>query len=148
MKTKNIEKNITINSSKEKVWNVLFSDDTYLIWAAEFGQDSYAETDWKKGSKALFKGKDGSGIVGHITELVEPDFLAIEYDGLINSDGSEDLESEEALVFKGKLETDTLVESDGVTELDIVSGMSEEYFEMMDKAWDKALLKVKELSEK
>jgi len=147
MSIKVIEKNIFINAPKEKVWEILFTDSSYRIWAAEFSPGSYFETDWQQGSKALFKGSDGMGLVGHISEVLPNQFLSIQYDGLIGTNGVEDVESEGAQVYKGVLETYTLVEIEGVTELDITSGMPEEYFEMMTDAWDKALQKIKTLAE-
>ena len=48
MALKMIIKDIDINASKEKVWNVLFDDATYRIWAASFMPGSYAVTDRKE----------------------------------------------------------------------------------------------------
>lgn len=147
MSIKTIEKNIFINAPKERVWEVLFTDSTYKVWAAEFTPGSYFETDWQKGSKALFRDSDGTGLVSHIAEVLPYQFLSIQFDGLVGSDGTEDLESEDAQTYKGILETYTLVEVDGVTELDVTSGMPEEYLDMMTMAWDKALEKIKALAE-
>ncbi len=47
METKKIQKSIEINAPAEKVWNVLFTDESYRIRAAEFAPGSYAETDWQ-----------------------------------------------------------------------------------------------------
>ncbi|SKB56451.1 hypothetical protein SAMN05660903_01467 [Salegentibacter salinarum] len=35
----------TINASREKVWEVLWSDDTYPKWTAPFSEGSRAESD-------------------------------------------------------------------------------------------------------
>lgn len=40
-----------------------------------------------------------------------------------------------------------LTESDGVTTLDIDTVMADEYHEFMMEAWDKALVRIKELAE-
>lgn len=48
MALKEIIKDIDINASKEKVRHVLFDDATYRIWAAEFMEGSYAESDWQE----------------------------------------------------------------------------------------------------
>lgn len=145
--TKTIEKNILISAPKEKVWEILFTDAPYRIWAAEFSPGSHFETDWKQGSKALFMGSEGGGLTSHISEVLPNQFLAIEFDGFVGTDGTEDLESENAKMYKGIRETYTLVEIDGVTELDISAGSPEEYFDMMDTSWDKALVVIKNLAE-
>ena len=39
---------IDINAPKEKVWNVLWDDDSYRKWTSAFAEGSYAKTDnWK-----------------------------------------------------------------------------------------------------
>ena len=42
---------IDINAPREKVWDVLWQDDSYRKWTSVFSEGSHAETDWKKGSK-------------------------------------------------------------------------------------------------
>ncbi len=145
---KTIEKNILINASRQKVWDVLFTDDSYRIWTNEFSEGSYVETDWKVGSTILFKNAKEYGMFGKIEEMLVPDFMCFKLEGLISSNGVQDSESDKAQIYKGSRETYTLIEMDDVTELDIVAVVSEEYFDIMNEVWDKALLKVKELSEK
>ena len=59
----------------------------------------------------------------------------------------EDFESDDAKGIKGSLETYKLSEMNGVTHLVIESDMGEDYFEKMSLAWNKALIKIKELAE-
>ncbi len=56
----------TINAPKEVVWKTLWDDETYRKWTSVFSATSYAETDWKEGSKVLFLDADGSGMVSRI----------------------------------------------------------------------------------
>lgn len=63
-------------------------------------------------------------------------------------EGKEDYESDVAKQLKGGLETYTLSEKNGATQLDVASDMSEDAFVSMSDSWKKALHKVKELSEK
>ena len=46
---------IAISAKPEKVWDVLWNDQTYREWTSVFSDGSHAETDWKKGSKVLFR---------------------------------------------------------------------------------------------
>ncbi len=144
---KKIKKSIDIKASAEKVWNVMLSDETYTIWTSAFSEGSIAETDWKLGSKVVFKDKSNSGIFGKISKKVPYKIFEIVYDGMVVND-KEDYESAEAKSMKGVVETYTFSEKDGVTHVAIECDMDEKYFDMMSAAWDKALLKVKELAEK
>jgi uncharacterized protein YndB with AHSA1/START domain len=146
MAVKTIHKTIDIKAPKEQVWNVLFGDSTYQIWTKEFSESSYAETDWKEGSKAVFKDNTNSGLVGRIIQSQPYDLLSIEYDGELKN-GVEDFESEASQSIKGGRETYKLSEQDGATRLIVASDMDESYFDTMSEAWDRALLKVKELAE-
>jgi uncharacterized protein YndB with AHSA1/START domain len=58
---------IDINAPKEKVWNVLWDDNSYRKWTSPFAEGSYAKTDnWKEGSKVLFLGPSGDGMVSKV----------------------------------------------------------------------------------
>ena len=62
MKTQKYE--ITINATKEKVWEVLWTDETYRKWTSAFSEISSAESDWEEGSRIIFgdgKGKRAAG---------------------------------------------------------------------------------------
>jgi uncharacterized protein YndB with AHSA1/START domain len=142
-----IRKSISIHAPKEKVWDVLFTDRYIRIWYAEFSQGSYAVTDWKVGSKAFFMDESKKGLVGVIAVNEPNQRLAIEYAGVVSEDGSEDYESEIAREFKGARETYHISEEGGNTFLELTCDMSPKYFEMMSTAWDKALQKIKQLSE-
>jgi uncharacterized protein YndB with AHSA1/START domain len=142
-----IRKSISIHAPKEKVWDVLFTDRYIRIWYSEFSQGSYAITDWKVGSKALFIDESKRGLVGEIAVNEPNQRLAIEYAGTVNEDGAEDYESEMAGEFKGTRETYHISEEGGITFLELTCDMPAKYFEMMSAAWDKALQKIKQLSE-
>lgn len=141
-----IEKSIKINAPKEKVWEVLVNSDLNQTWYAVFSEGTFAETDWKIGSKVIFADKSGSGLVGKITENEFCKVLSIEYTGTLEQ-GREDTESDSAIEFKGAHEKYVLAEQENFTTLEIASDMNEEYFDSMFDMWDKALLKIKELAE-
>ena len=147
MPFKPIVKQISINAPASKVWDVLFSDSTYRIWSSVFSEGSYFETDWKVGSKALFTDQEGFGLLGVITQNIPNELLAIEYNGQL-AQGVEDFTSQEVLDgINGSTETYNLSESDGITTLNVSLNTNENWFEMMDEGWSKAVLKIKELSE-
>lgn len=146
MEKKTIKKSIDISSTKEKVWDVLLNDNLTRIWYAEFSEGTHAETDWEIGSKAVFTDNSTKGIVGLIIENKPNEALSIEYTGVIEG-GIEDYESDIAKEMKGAHETYLLSQKNGTTHLSISCDMPENCFEMMSLQWDKAILKIKELSE-
>ena len=138
---------IKIDAPKEKVWNVLWNDATYRQWTAPFSEGSYAETDWKEGSKVKFIGPDGNGMVSIIKKSTPNAYMSIEHQGFLIND-VEDTQSDGAKIWQGAMENYTLRDTGGNTELLIESDITEEYLETFEKAWPAALQKVKELSEK
>ncbi len=138
---------IDINAPREKVWNVLWGEETYPKWTAPFAEGSRAETDWKKGSKVLFTDGKGSGMVSRIEENVPNEFMSILHLGEVK-DGVEDTESEKVKQWAGAHENYTLKGTNGKTELIVHMDITEEFAEMFNNIWPKALAKVKDIAEK
>jgi len=137
---------IAIDAPREKVWNVLWTDDTYREWTSPFSAGSHAETDWKKGSKVLFLDGKGMGMVSTIAENIPNEYMSFEHRGVVK-DGVEDTESEEVKKWAGAHENYTLKNVSGKTELVVDMDINDEYKDMFTEIFPKALQKVKELSE-
>jgi hypothetical protein len=147
MSTKQIIKTITINAPAETVWDVLFTDAPYKLWASRFSQGSYFDTDWEEGSKVIFSDPLKSGLIGTVTTNIPQAMMIITYDGQL-VDGVEDYDSDEVMDWiKGSKESYELIEDGNETTLNISSEMSDKWYEEMNKAWDKALQTIKELAE-
>ena len=138
---------IGINAPSEKVWKTMLEDETYRKWTSAFSEGSYAQTDWKQGSKALFLDPQGNGMIGKIAVHRPNDYLEIQHLGMIKN-GAEDFDSDEVKGWAGALETYQIQEADGVSTLTVESDINDDYKEMFEKIWPKALQKLKELSEK
>lgn len=138
--------NISIDAPKEKVWNVLWQDDTYREWTSVFSPGSRAISDWEKGSKIKFLGEKESGMVAIIEDKVPNEYMAFKHMGEIK-DGKEDTESERVTAWQGAMETYTL-KGGSPTELKVEIDLNEEYKEMFMGMFPKALQKVKEISER
>ncbi|RDC56369.1 SRPBCC domain-containing protein [Pedobacter chinensis] len=136
-----IEFKTEINATPEKVWDVLFGVDTYPKWTSVFAEGSTVETDWKKGSRAIFSDGKGDGMVARIEENIPNKYMSIKHLGEIK-DGKEDLKD-----WENALENYTLEEKDGKTTLKIDMGIIDDWRDYFEKTWPKALDKVKELAE-
>jgi uncharacterized protein YndB with AHSA1/START domain len=132
----------TISAPRERVWQALWNDASYRRWTAIFYEGSYAESDWKEGSKILFLAPGGDGMVSRIARLIPNEFMSFEHLGEIKA-GVEDLSAG----WSGLFENYTLRETDGATELHVELDTEESYREYFDKTFPKALDKVREMAE-
>jgi uncharacterized protein YndB with AHSA1/START domain len=146
MKGELIKKSIDINAPKDKVWNVLVDNERNRIWYAEFSQGTQTDTDWNVGSKASFTDATGNGLLAKVAVNKPHEMLSVTYEGMVTA-GQEDRESDLAREMQGGYETYWLKEQDGSTRLEIECTMAPEYLDSMSEAWEKALLKVRELAE-
>jgi uncharacterized protein YndB with AHSA1/START domain len=141
---------IVIKAPKEKVWNTMLDDKTYRQWTEAFMPGSYYKGDWSKGSKMLFigPGENGEGgMVSRIKDNQKYKYISIEHLGVVN-EGKEDTTSVAVKSWAGALENYTLNEKDGTTEVLVDLDTVEEYKEMFESMWPKALKKLKDLAEK
>ncbi|KND48891.1 MAG: hypothetical protein AB200_00490 [Parcubacteria bacterium C7867-005] len=143
---------IFTNAPREKVWDTMLQDATYREWTKPFHEGSYYVGDWSEGSKILFlgPGPDGGkegGMVAMVRENKPHEFISIEHIGMV-SDGVEDTTSDEVKKWTPAFENYTFTDKDGGTEVLVDVDINDEYKEMFDVIWPKALQVLKELSEK
>jgi len=141
---------IDIKAPKKKVWNTMLNDDTYRQWTEAFAPGSYYKGKWNKGSKILFLAPGEKGEIGMVSRIKENkphQFVSIEHIGIVHN-GKEDTSSEAVKVWAGALENYTFRETDGRTEVLVDMDTADEYREMFQSMWPKALQKLKELAEK
>lgn len=142
---------IDIEASREKVWDTMLGEKTYPQWTEAFAPGSHYEGSWNKGDKVHFLAPDDSGemsgMVSRIKENRKPEYLSIEHLGFIK-DGKEDTSSDEVKKWAGALENYTFTEENGKTEVLVDMDSDEEYEEMFQEMWPKALQRLKELAEK
>jgi hypothetical protein len=139
---------IDINAPKEKVWNVLWNDDSYRKWTSPFAEGSYAKTDnWKEGSKVLFLSPEGDGMVSKVASNKKNEFMSFEHLGVVKN-GIEDTESDSVKGWAGAKENYRLIDENGKTKLAVDMDSTDEFKDYFLKTWPEALEKVKELSEK
>lgn len=142
---------ITINAPKAKVWNTMLDDMTYREWTEAFAPGSHYVGDWSKGSKILFLGPDPAtgklgGMVARIADNRLHEFISIEHLGMVQ-DGKEDTTSDAVKAWAGAHENYTFKEKNGTTEIEVDIDVVEDFKEMFEDMWPKALQKLKELAE-
>ena len=140
---------IDVNAPKEKVWNTMLNDDTYRQWTEPFAPGCYYRGNWNKGSKILFLGpgeKGEMGMVSRIKDNIPFQFISIEHLGFVQ-DGKEDTSSDAVKSWAGALENYTFKEKNNRTEVAVDIDVNDEYKDMFNDMWPKALQKLKELAE-
>ncbi len=135
---------IDIKAPKERVWKVLWDEATFGDWTSVFAEGSYAVSDWKEGSKIQFLDpKSNSGMSSIITKKVPNEFMSFKHVAEIQSG-----EEQPAKEWSGAMENYTLKENAGVTTLAVEMDAMEEYKEMFEEKFPKALERLRILSEK
>lgn len=141
---------ITIKAPVARVWDTMLEEESYKEWTEVFAPGSHYVGSWEQGSKILFlaPGEDNSqsGMVSRIKENRKHDFISIEHLGVFEN-GEEDTTSEKVQVWAGALENYTFKKNGDSTELLVDMDIVEEYKEMFNEMWPKALKKLKKLAE-
>jgi uncharacterized protein YndB with AHSA1/START domain len=143
------EYKININAPRERVWEVLWDDESYRAWTAAFAEGSKVKTDWTEGSKVLFLDSNNQGMVSRIEKNKPNEFMSIKHLGIVK-DGVEDYDSEESKKWGESFENYTLKPANGGTELVVdmtANAIPQEFEAYFAEAWPKALNKLKELAE-
>jgi uncharacterized protein YndB with AHSA1/START domain len=143
---KKISFSTSINAPKEKVWNVLWNDETYKAWTSVFSEGSSAVSDWNEGSKILFLDGKGRGMYSTIAKKIPNEFMSFRHIGEVK-DGVEQPVDEKTQSWSGSTEDYTLTETNGVTELTIEMDMMEDMLDYFNKTFPVALEQVKKLAE-
>ncbi len=143
---KRLEFRTLINAPKEKVWETLWSEETYPEWTSPFGPGSKMESDdLEQGSKVRFLADGGHGMYSTIEERNGTDYISFKHQGEIK-DGKE-LPIDKDNGWHGALESYTLHESGDVTQLLVEVDMDEKDSAMMESTFPKSLQILKNLSE-
>lgn len=136
-----------INAPKEKVWEALWQPFHYATWTSAFAEGSTVKTDnWKEGSKVLFHDGSGQGMLSKVAANRPNEYMSFMHLGMVK-DGVEDTSSDEVKAWAGATENYTLTGKNGSSTLLIETDIADEYKEMMEKMWPRAIEKLKGLAE-
>lgn len=141
-----LEYKIEINSPKQRVWDVLWGENTYPQWTRAFCPGSYAKTDWKEGSSVHFLTPDGSGMYSKVEKNIPSEVMKFKHLGILK-DGKEMSPDEESKKWAGAMESYYLKEENGRTILECEVDIEDKHVEMFNRAFPEAFRYVKELSE-
>jgi uncharacterized protein YndB with AHSA1/START domain len=142
---------IAISAPVHTVWTRMLDDRGYREWTSAFQRGSHFAGSWEPGSIIRFLAPgDGGSMSGMIATVVEnrPDeFVSIEYRGQV-VDGVDDTTSDLARRLAGAHENYSFDESGGTTTVTVETDSDDEFAEMFEDAWPKALAALKVVSER
>lgn len=146
---KRIINSIDINASASKVWDILFTPESFTRWTEVFTKGSYYEGSLEQGSSIRFLAKNANGqIDGMVSEIAENklnEFLSIRHLGWVFN-GIDDTESAEVSTWAPAYENYRLeaINENG-TKLTVEADLSDEYYEQFLVQWPAALKRIKEI---
>mgnify|MGYP001547020543 FL=1 len=78
-----LEFEIQINATPEKVWETLFTQDSYKKWASAMNEGTYFEGNWEVGSIMKFLDPQNNGMYSLVTENIRFKVLGMKHLGWI-----------------------------------------------------------------
>ena len=78
-----LEFEIQINATPEKVWETLFTHDSYKKWASAMNEGTYFEGNWEVGSIMKFLDPQNNGMYNLVTENIRFKVLGMKHLGWI-----------------------------------------------------------------
>ena len=142
-----------INASKEKVWHTMLDDSTYREWTKPFNEGSRYKGVWETGSEMRFigcdeNGKESGGMYSRVAEARPHEFISIEHLGMITATGEIDTTSDKVKKWTPAFENYTFKDVHGGTEVLVEIDIPDEWQDMFNDMWPKALTKLKEIIER
>ncbi len=136
----------SINAPREKVWEILWNENTYGIWTGAFCEGSYAVSKWEEGGKIQFLSPLGDGMYSTIIKIIPNQEMTFQHIGTIKN--FIELEpDEETRKWSGSKEKYFLQQENDLTILEVSIEVIEEYEDYFNGSFPKALARVKSLAE-
>lgn len=134
-----------ITASAQRVWNVLWQDETFRQWADIIDPGTYMKGDLKEGGEVQFiSAENGYGVTSLVEKYVPNEFLLLKHHADTQNGGKEERTQE----WTGGEELYTLADANGGTTLTVVFDVPAEMTEYFTVHYPEALAKVKQLAEK
>lgn len=143
---------IFINARQENVWHAMLDDVTYRQWTKPFNEGSRYQGEWKTGAEMRFigideNGKEVGGMYSVIKEVRPYEYVSIQHLGMISETGEIDTTSDAVKKWTPAFENYAFTPKDGGTEVFVEIDVAEEWKDMFNDAWPRALQVLKEIAE-
>ncbi len=139
---KEMQFQVEINATRQRVWDTLWQDETFRQWAGIIDPGTHMVGELKEGSEIQFISGNGYGVTSLVEKLTANEFLLLRH----HADTQESGKQERADEWTGGRESYSLSEKDGITTLTTVFDVPPEQEEYFKTNYPKALEKVKELA--
>jgi uncharacterized protein YndB with AHSA1/START domain len=142
------EKSIEIQASAQRVWDVLTARDATAEWASEFtagGPGLHIDSDWSVGSPVHWKDPKEHVVVEGVVTAAQPPVI-LRFTVFDTRGERPPVSPEDGITYK-------LTEREGKTVLWVSQGDfsrmvdGANYRDLSEKIWDRALVRIKRLSE-
>ncbi len=140
---KEMQFKIEINAPKEKVWQILWQDESLRDWSGIVDPGTYMVGELKEGATVQFNSAEGYGVTSLVAELVPDEFILFKHQADTQDSGKHNRDEQ----WTGGQESYKLTENHGVTVLEMSLDVPPELEKIMSASYPKALGRVKELSE-
>ncbi|WP_343617413.1 SRPBCC domain-containing protein [Flavobacterium sp.] len=137
---------VKIKTTPDKVWKVLWEDETYKKWTSVFCEGSYTVSDWNEGDKIHFMSPNGEGMNSIIEKKIPNEYMAFKHIGEIKDFKEQPLD-EETKKWSGAMETYRLIPNGEFTDLVAKVDAGEKFVDYFKDVFPKSLEVVKQLSE-
>ncbi len=141
-----MQHSIEINASKEKVWQVLWDDQTLRDWANIIDEGTYMEGKLQEGNEVNFMSASGFGVTSRVEKLIPHKHVSFRQiaDIKVGKDGSIEKRDKQ---WAGGTEKYELEESNGKVTLSVTQDVPDELVEIFNNRIPQALERVKVLAE-
>ncbi len=142
----NLQHSIEINASKEKVWKVLWGDETLRDWANIIDEGTYMEGTLQEGGEVTFMSASGYGVASKIEKMIPNEYVSFLWtsDITVGKDGA--IEKRDTQWTGGK-ENYGLQETNSKVTLSVTQDVPDELVEHFKTKYPEALERVKVLAE-
>lgn len=135
---------VQINSSKDKVWNTLWDDKTFKIWANLLDEGTYMVGELIEGNQIQFISSiNGYGVTSLVEKVVPNEYLLLKHSADTQNTGKNERDKQ----WTGGEEIYSLTENNGVTTLLATFDVPAELEQYFNDAYPRAFNKIKELAE-
>lgn len=148
---KTIEKSIEIAASREAIWSALIDKDSFSDWGSSFMPGSYYEGEWAEGNTIRFLGpcedRGTNGMITKVAEYTYGEYVRAEHIGIVTN-GEDVYEGDVYDMWIPATEEYRLTGGPDRFTLHISNEVPEGFFDEFSEAWDKSLVRIKEIATK